>query len=330
MRKQFSRLFATAWLLGSVFTTCDAATSNTDPSLIWTNPDGRLLDFDTKLVYRVGDLIRLSWNAWPYENVINSTQDNVDLWLTADQTTFTLRLTNNIDLLNPGSFDWTIDVPAVDIDGGTGFFLRFMVRQDGTSPPYDRDAEASNSIRTPGFHINEKNALITSTQIRTATFSSTVSRTATASLSTSTRASSSSSSAAATTAGPPAVAGTSKVGIGMSRPSGLSEGAKAGIGAGVGIGVSALFAIAALLWFINRRRKAVEAASDSKYESVPNLTGGPVPVTSQPGHEKTVAGGAGGVYRPVSEVDGDAHGAVEVDGVVDLGKVPGHGAVELA
>jgi hypothetical protein len=94
MRKQFSRLLATAWLLCSIFPACNAATSNTDPTLIWTNPDGRLADYDTKLVYRIGDVIRLTWNAWPYENVINSTKVNVDLWLTADQTTFTSRLTS--------------------------------------------------------------------------------------------------------------------------------------------------------------------------------------------------------------------------------------------
>jgi hypothetical protein len=97
MQNQFRRLLSIAWLLASAFTPSNAGTSDIDPTLIWTNPDGRLVDFDSTLVYKVGDVVVLQWDPWPYENVINSTGVWADLWLTAhDSTSFSPRRLDGI------------------------------------------------------------------------------------------------------------------------------------------------------------------------------------------------------------------------------------------
>jgi hypothetical protein len=92
MRDQFSRLLGVGWLLSSGLLTSKAEESTEDPTLIWKTPNGSLRDFDSQLEYRVGDAITLEWDAWPYENVINSTAVNVDLWLAGAETTFNSRI----------------------------------------------------------------------------------------------------------------------------------------------------------------------------------------------------------------------------------------------
>lgn len=99
MQNQFPQLLGVAWLLCSLFPTSYAETSTKNPQLIWNTPDGGLVDFDSSLQYQIGETIELSWDAWPYDNIINSSAVNVDLWLAAVGTaTFTSRLTGTLTM----------------------------------------------------------------------------------------------------------------------------------------------------------------------------------------------------------------------------------------
>jgi hypothetical protein len=231
----------------------------------------------------------------------------------------------HIDLeTDPGSFKWLVDVPATDVAAIDGWYLRFSKEADTSDPTYETTDEDEKTIRTPGFRIvdrvSDESAATTSTTSSetTSTTSSTAvpSPTAPESL--------------ATTTAPVAVVATPANNIGMKSPGGLSEGAKAGIGAGVGIGAASLFAIAALLWFLNRKKKPVNDVQDSKYESVPNV--GPLPHSPQPSHSAVSPNStyvsphaSVGYYAPVLQKGPEQSGPVEMPA-----PRPNNGPVEMA
>jgi hypothetical protein len=99
MRNQFRRLLGVAWLLTSAFISSNAETTDIDPTLIWTNPDGKLADFDSTLVYQVGEVVMLTWDKWPYDNPINTTDVYVDMWLTGLETGYATRLSGILSYL---------------------------------------------------------------------------------------------------------------------------------------------------------------------------------------------------------------------------------------
>jgi hypothetical protein len=92
MRNKFHGLLGVAWLLASVFTPSNATALGINPTTIWANPDGKVDDFDTTLVYQRGDVVMLQWDGWPYETPINTTLDWVDMWLTGHGTSYATRL----------------------------------------------------------------------------------------------------------------------------------------------------------------------------------------------------------------------------------------------
>jgi hypothetical protein len=209
----------------------------------------------------------------------------------------------HINLQIMGQFKWFVDVPDTVVAATEGWFIRFLVEDDSSLPVYDRDAEDGRSIRTPGFRIGDTTTSDEVTDTTTSDTTSTTSSTALPSPTTSALLDAGTASAAI-------AAGPANNGIGMKAPGGLSEGAKAGIGAGVGIGVASLFAIAALLWLLNRKKRPVQHAMDSKYESLPSA--GELSSAVSPGSTYVSPHASVGYYAPVLQKGHEHDGAVEM------------------
>ncbi|KAE9364728.1 hypothetical protein N431DRAFT_474304 [Stipitochalara longipes BDJ] len=217
------------WLVSILSLEIRAQTIQVD---LWNVPSGKGSDLQSS--FTNGDVLPVSWNKLATTPYLDTTNNLVDLWVTAWPPTsslpasvaaFSQILTSNINLTaSGGTYQWTISIPAADLAVTPEYVLRFKI----ANPTYDPNSDELSSL---GFLILQPAAKTSSASTSAPTTSGTA-------------------SSSPTTSTPAAQTSlTNKNPV----SSGLSGGAKAGIA--VGAVVVALGAAALIYFFFMAGRK---------------------------------------------------------------------------
>ncbi|KAF7896703.1 uncharacterized protein EAF01_009106 [Botrytis porri] len=208
-------------------------------STVWIVPDGNTADLSK--TYTEGITLQVTWNPVP-EGYQFQTLSN--LWVTTwdyEITQFSQLLTENVNTINNGTYDWTITIPTSILSRDAKYVLRFK----DLNSKYN---SSSQEISSTGFLVingaSSSTSTASATPIRSTQISSSASSTATTSAS-------ATQSVISTTSATPASIPTSE-------GSGLSGGAKAGIAVG---SVVVAFSIAGLAFLFFRRQRHAQRSS---------------------------------------------------------------------
>ena len=235
----------------------------------WLTPDGSQPDFSE--AYNNADLVEIAWNEM--------SGSLCDLWLTAYDADYAIRVASNINIAKAGTYPWTITVGDEEIAIQDRFALHFIP----TGTNYNQQ-DASKYESSPGFLLVKAGDPLPS-------LATNASQSAEPTASISTTINVATTSAGSIPSDSPSDASSS---------SGFGPGAKAGVAIAVVAGLAAILGL--LFWALRLRRK-VKAANNHRSSGVIPASG-----MMQTHHDSPANKRISGVH----EVAGDANHPVEI------------------